>query len=302
MSDQAQRLREFAQAGLFGAIAADEVSGASLVDTVFSDSRAKCTSIAVTSGKGGVGKTNIAVSCAVSLARMKKKVLVIDGDLGLANVHILLGAAPRLNLSHVVRGDCSLDEIIWNGPAGIAVIPGAVGLEELASLGRSGIERLQRLFGRLEQEYDFLIIDTAAGIGPAMAHFASQADLVLLVCTPEPTSLADAYAATKVLFKRGARRIAVVVNMTTAEREGAETFDRLNTLVVKFLKKSIMLYGTLPFEREVPRLVRKQQVLVLENPKSRFAEKVQSIAWKLSGLAPAGGDGFFERLWKKIKN
>jgi flagellar biosynthesis protein FlhG len=296
MNDQAQKLREYAGAGMFGAVAVQPA----LPEAAAGCPRPRCTSIAVTSGKGGVGKTNIALFIAVALARMKKRVLVLDADLGLANVHILLGSAPRKNLSHVVSGACSVRDAVYRGPGGIDVLPGAAGMEAMANLDRASVGNLQRMLAVFEQEYDFLIIDTAAGIGSSVTSFASQADLSLLVLTPEPTSLADAYATAKVLFEHGARRIATVVNMTVADREGAETFDRLNTLVVKFLKKGVMLYGTLPFDREVPRCVRKQQVLVLEDPGSRFSEKIQSVAWKLSGMSPARHDGFFSRLWKKM--
>jgi flagellar biosynthesis protein FlhG len=119
-----------------------------------------------------------------------------------------------------------------------------------------------------------------------------------VVLTPEPTSLADAYATTKVLYECGSRQIAAVVNMAVSGREGAETFDRLNTLVVKFLRKKVLSYGILPYEWDVPRSVRKQRAILLEKPASRFSEKIQSVAWKVSGMSPVEPEGFFKRLWK----
>jgi flagellar biosynthesis protein FlhG len=293
--DQAQKLRDLASAGVFdnGPGQAPETASAGFADN-------RCGSIAVASGKGGVGKTNISLFLAVTLASMKKKVLLLDADLGLANVHILLGTAPRLNLAHVVKGDCEIGEIIWKGPNGIDLLPGASGIEAMANIDQTGLARLRQMFGVLERNYNFMILDTAAGIGSSVTRLASHADLPLLIMTPEPTSLADAYSMAKVLFEHGAERIAVIVNMATSDREGTETFDRLAALVVRFLKKQVVLYGTLPFDRDVSRYVKKQQLLVMQDPGGKFATKIRSIAWKISGLAPAEKCGFFTRLWKKV--
>jgi flagellar biosynthesis protein FlhG len=292
MNDQACKLRELAGAGMYSAIALDDQTPQS------SRSYTRCTSIAVTSGKGGVGKTNIALSLAIALSRMKKKVLLFDGDLGLANLHLLLGVAPRFNLSHVLMGGLPMKKAIWNGPMGIDILPGASGLEEMANLNVTALDRAGTLLDELEQEYDFLIIDTAAGIGVSVTRLASRTDCALVVLTPEPTSLADAYATAKVLFECGSPRIAAVVNMAASGREGAETFDRLNTLVVRFLQKKVFSYGILPYEWDVPRSVRKQRAILLEKPGSRFSEKIQSVAWKVSGMSPVHPEGFFKRLWK----
>jgi flagellar biosynthesis protein FlhG len=283
VNDQALKLRELAVAGAF--------------DRPVAAGRSR--SIAVTSGKGGVGKTNISLFLAVTLARMNRKVLLLDADLGLANVHILLGVAPRLNLSHVVNGECGIEQIVWKGPNGIDLLPGASGIEAMANIDRTGLSRLRQMLCVMERDYDFLIIDTAAGIGSSVTQLVSQADVPLLVMTPEPTSLADAYAMAKVLFERGAERIAVVVNMATSDREGMETFDRLDAIVVKFLKKQVVFYGMLPFDRDVSRYVKKQQLLVMEVPCGRFSEKTQGIAWKVAGARPLRKESFFMRLWKK---
>lgn len=294
MIDQAQKLRDLASAGVFD----KSVVPFPQANSGAGDNR--CRSIAVVSGKGGVGKTNIALFLSVTLARMKKRVLLLDADLGLANVHILLGTAPRLTLANAVKGECEIREIIWNGPNGIDLLPGASGIETMANIDQAGLSRLRQMLGALEQEYDFLIIDTAAGIGSSVTNLAAQADLSLLVMTPEPTSLADAYAMGKVLFEHGAGRIAVIVNMATSDREGMETFDRLAALVVRFLKKELVLYGMLPYDRDVSRYVKKQQLLVLQNPTGIIAEKISAIARRILGLAPAGKTGFFTRLWKKV--
>jgi flagellar biosynthesis protein FlhG len=295
VTDQAQKLRELARSGAFAPMGARTAEAPSPAAANVVN---RCRSVAVTSGKGGVGKTNIALSLAVTLAGMKKRVLLLDADFGLANVHILLGVAPRFNLAHAVRGECDIGQVIWKGPNGIDLLPGASGIEAMANIDETGLARVRRMLGVLENGYDFMVIDTAAGISTSVTHMVWNADLPLLVMTPEPTSLADAYSMAKVLFEHGVGRIAVIVNMATSDREGAETFDRLAALVVRFLKKQVVLYGTLPFDRDVSRYVKRQQLLVLEDAGGKFAGKTTTAAWKIAGLASGEKTGFFARLWK----
>jgi len=257
----------------------------------------KCKSIAVTSGKGGVGKTNITLYVAIFLAAFRKKVLLLDADLGLANVHILLGLAPKKNIAHFIDGECGLEDVICKGPGGIDIVPGASGLEKLANLDVGRLEFFQREFMKLEESYDYMIIDTGAGIGTTVTQFASHSDGVLLIMTPEPTSLADAYAMVKILYEKGASTIGVVVNMCTSDREGNETFDRLNTLVVKFLKRPLEFYGFLPLNREVTQYVKKQKLIVLDKGHDQFNSKVQCIARKINGVQVAQKRSFFSRFW-----
>jgi flagellar biosynthesis protein FlhG len=292
VNDQAQKLRELARAR-------DAVGLQTKNNSVpLSKDLTTCKSIAVTSGKGGVGKTNIALSLAVTLAAFRKKVLLLDADLGLANVHILFGMAPQLNLSHFIDGKNSLEQIICTGPGNIDILPGASGLETLANLDLGRLERLQHEFTRIEQQYDYIIIDTGAGIGSIVTLFASKADFSLLVMTPEPTSFADAYAMVKVLYEKGTQRVGVVVNMVVSDRDGAETFDRLNALVVRFLKKPVGLIGILPVNREIPLSVRRQSILVLDKINDPFSLRIQGIARKLSGLPSVQKLGFFKRIFK----
>ena len=214
MNDQAQKLRELAKNRQYIGTAADTARNVGI---------SKCRSIAVTSGKGGVGKTNIALFLAVTIAAARKRVLLMDADLGLANVHILLGIAPEHNISHFIEGECGLEKVICKGPGGIDILPGASGLEKLANLDSGRLELLQKEFSKLERNYDFLLIDTGAGIGASVTQFASRADTALLVMTPEPTSLAEAYAMVKILYEKASQRIAVIVNMVSSEKEGVET-------------------------------------------------------------------------------
>jgi flagellar biosynthesis protein FlhG len=291
-ADQAQRLRELAKA-------ADVKPSAGQPRKT---SNSGCTSIAVTSGKGGVGKTTLSLTLAASLARLQKRVLMMDVDLGLANVHILLGIAPRYNISHVIAGECSIDQVVVEAAPGVYLVPGASGLEELANLDTARLERLRMAFMGLEDNYDYLLMDTGAGIGSAMTHFVKNSDLALLVMTPDPSSLADSYAMVKVLYEKGNVRVAVVVNMVSSEREGRETFDRLNTLVVRFLKKPVELYAILPADKEVHRLGRRQIQLADRGANSRFYDIASDLAKKISGYgasagAAGGKSGFFSRFF-----
>lgn len=290
MNDQAQRLRELAAGG--GMSPLPSGAGAKTAGV----QKGSPASIAVTSGKGGVGKTNCALFLASAFTALKKRVLLLDADLGLANVHILLGIAPRKTIAHVVEGECQLDEVVTTTSGGFDIIPGASGIERMATLDRGRLELLQREFRRLETRYDLLLVDTGAGIGTAVTQFASGADLTLIIMTPEPTSLADAYAMVKVISERSDRPIGVVVNMAASDREGTEIFDRLNALVVKFLKRSLEHYCTLPIYREVGQYVRKQRLLLLEKKNTVFARCIYSLAGRVIGSELQVRRGFFDRL------
>jgi len=288
VNDQAQRLRE---------IAADSDIRPSMPLSKRA-SGGRCVSVAVTSGKGGVGKTTLSLVLASALAKQRKKVLLMDADLGLANIHILLGIAPRFNISHVVSGECGIGDIIIEAAPGVYLAPGASGLERLANIDAGRLEKLRKDFMGLEEGYDYLLMDTGAGIGSTVTGFARHADMVLLVMTPDPSSLADAYAMVKVLYEKGADNIVVAVNMVSNEREGRETFDKLNKLVVNFLKKPVELYALLPSDREVQRLGRRQTHLAgITGAGGRFYGLTALLAKKICGNKTAvSGGGFFSRF------
>ncbi len=239
--------------------------------------------------------------CQSFLLSFKKKVLLLDADLGLANVHILLGIAPEKNISHFIDGKCSIEQIVYHGPGGIDIVPGASGLEKIANLDHGRLEMFQHEFVRLESQYDYVIVDTGAGIGTMVTQFASKTDITLLVMTPEPTSLADAYAMVKVLYEKGCEKIGVVVNMCVSDREANETFDRLNTLVVKFLKRPVDFFGSLPVNRDVPQYVKKQKLIVLDKGHEQFNNRVIDIVRRISGIHVVRKESFFLKFWNKTQ-
>jgi flagellar biosynthesis protein FlhG len=257
----------------------------------------KCKSIAITSGKGGVGKTNISLSIGLALSYLKKKVCIVDADLGLANIHILLGIAPKRNLSHLVNEECALSEIISSGPGGIDILPGASGMERLANIDPSSLRILRKKLAELENMYDYLVIDTGAGISRGVTEFAANADLGVIVVTPEPASLADAYAMVKVLYEKNTSRLSALVNMAGNDKEGKETFDKLNTLVVKFLRKPLGMAGMLPFDKQVPALAKRQKLAFIENPGALFSIRIKNCARAVSGVQSIKKEGFFKRIF-----
>ncbi len=291
MIDQAKKLREMVRDGGTGSTRPSATKKNRMKTRV-----RLCRSIAVTSGKGGVGKSHSTISLAVALRGLKKKVLVFDGDLGLANIHIMLGIAPKYNLAHVIREECTLRETLCTGPGGITIIPGSSGVLSMATLESLRLESLIRDLTQLEEEYDFLLIDGGAGIGQASVQLCSMADSVLLVISPEPTSLADAYSTAKILFSRGMDNIQVLVNMAESDRDGREIFDKLQSLVTKFLQKKIHCAGIVPFDKSVSRYIRAQKNIMLEKKTSPVSLKIQNVARTLCGMQPVKRASFFSRL------
>lgn len=293
MTDQAKRLREIAHAKKAASPEADApVSVLKRKKT----GTGECRSIALTSGKGGVGKSNTTISLACALTMLNKKVLVLDGDLGLANIHILMGIAPQYNLSHFFRQECSLDQTICTGPFGISIIPGASGIVSMTNPESGRLEHLGRELSALENRYDFLLIDGGAGIGHASLDLCIMADATLLLLGPEPTSLADAYAVAKLLLKRGVESINVLVNMAASNRDGEEIFQKIEGLVKKFLKKELTLAGIIPYDKNVSNYIRMQKNIFIEKQSSDFSRSINAVARKMAGVQPVKRGGFFAAL------
>ncbi len=230
------------------------------------------------------------------MARLKKNVLIFDGDLGLANIHILLGIAPKSNLSHVVKGECSLYETLCTGPEGITIVPGASGIASMANMESIHIEKLIRDLSKLEQEYDFLIIDGGAGISQATMQLNCMADLVLMVLTPEPTSLADAYSTIKILLSKGMDSIDVLVNMAMSDEDGEEILKKLQSLTKYFLDKEVNKAGIVPYVKNMTSFVRAQKNIIVERPTSVFSTRIFNIARKMCGVQSVKSESFFSRF------
>jgi len=257
--------------------------------------------IAVCSGKGGVGKSNITVGLAVELARRGLAVGLLDADLGMANVDVLCGIVPERTLEDVASGHCRLDEVVVTGPGGFHLIPGASGAANLADL--EDLERA-RMLGQLadfEADLDVLLIDTGAGIGANVLGFAAAAGTALIVTTPEPTAITDAYGAIKALtLSEAASDLRVIVNMASSAEEADSAFNRLHTAASRCLDVELTMLGAVPLEASVRDAVRQRLPFALAHPQSRSARAVHDVTDRLLGLDPPrrleGRDGFFRRL------
>lgn len=238
--------------------------------------------VAVTGGKGGVGKTNVSINMAVSLAEQGQKVLVLDADLGLANVDVLLGLRVHKNISHVLSGECDLNDILVEGPAGIQIVPASSGLQSMAELTPTEHAGLIRAFSELQGEYDVFIVDTAAGISDMVLSFSKAAQDVVVVVCDEPTSITDAYALIKILNREhGLFKFKIVANMVRSLREGQELFAKLTKVTDRFLDVALELVATVPFDDNVKKAVKRQQVVVQAYPKSASSIAFKTLATKV---------------------
>ena len=258
--------------------------------------------LAVTSGKGGVGKTNISVNLAVSLAQIGRRVMVMDADLGLANLDIMLGLHPQYNLSHVLSGQRTLEEILLTGPEGIRVVPAASGVQNMAELEPAQHAGLIRAFSELSHTMDVLIIDTAAGISDSVISFSKAAQEVLVVVCDEPSSLTDAYALIKLLSREhDLFRFRIVANMAGSAQEGRELFKKLTRVTDKFLDVMLDFVGVVPYDEYLRKSVRKQRAVVEAFPRSKASAAFKEMAVRIDNWpVPRGAGGhvefFVERL------
>lgn len=258
--------------------------------------------IAITSGKGGVGKTNIATNLAYHLSQMKKKTLVFDADMGLANIDVILGLAPKHNLYHVLRGEKTLADVILDGPGGMRILPATSGIPEMADLSPGEKLALVDELDGLGGDLDFMLIDTAAGIAGNVIYFNVAAREIIVVVSPEPTSITDAYALIKILYSNhGEKRFMLLVNMAKNSNEAREVFLKVSNATSHFLNLSIDYLGYVLEDTRVTDAVRQQKAFSEIYPDSRAAKCVQSIARKLCRLQPeACESGSLKFFWKSI--
>jgi flagellar biosynthesis protein FlhG len=258
--------------------------------------------IAVTGGKGGVGKTSVAVNLATALSQAGRRVMLLDGDLGLANVDIMLGLATRNTLAQVIAGERTLEEIIVEAPQGFSVVPGASGAAQLANLSATAHLAIVQVFSTLSNALDHLIVDTAAGIAHGVLQFSQAAQQVLVVVSEEPASITDAYSLIKVLSREhGVGRFRVLVNMSRAPGDGALVFQKLERVASRFLDVVLDFVGEIPDDPYFRRAVREQRPVLQAYPSSTSALALKKFAaladkWPVA-CSPRGNLEFFlERL------
>jgi flagellar biosynthesis protein FlhG len=258
--------------------------------------------IAVTGGKGGVGKTSVAVNLAAALADQGKRVLLFDGDLGLANVDVLLGLTPRHTLEHVLDGRCTLEEAVIDTPLGFKVLPAASGVARLAGLSTAEHLGLVQAFSHLTSGLDVLIVDTAAGIADGVRQFCQAAQQVLVVLRDEPASLTDAYALIKVLNREHAvRRFRILANMSAAQGAGEALYRKLERVANRFLDVVLEYAGEIPEDSFVRSAIREQRSVVRAYPSAAAARAFVRLAKQVAKWPAAAGprgniEFFIERL------
>lgn len=258
--------------------------------------------MAVTGGKGGIGKTNICANLAVALSMLGRRVMLLDGDLGLANVDVLFGLQPQYTMADVVQGNCSLDEVIIAGPAGVMVVPGSSGNAAMANLSSIQNAGIVNAFSELTCDLDLLLVDTPAGISDPVLRFAEAAHEVLVVVCDEPTSITDAYAVIKVLSReRGVSRFRIVTNMTREGGHGRLLFEKLLRVTDRFLQVSLDHAGSVPFDDRVWRAVQLQTPFVTAFPTCLAAAALKQLAhradkWDAPRTARGNIEFFVDRL------
>ncbi|HOF39281.1 MAG TPA: P-loop NTPase [Candidatus Hydrogenedentes bacterium] len=277
MADQAEQLREYVRGN-----------------------RRQARVLAVTSGKGGVGKTGTSVNLSIALAMRGKEVVVLDADLGLANVEVLLGLNSLHNLQHVINGERRMPEILAEGPGGIKVVPGSSGLAKLADLGPHARQRVIDGMQELQSCADFIMIDTMAGISQNVAAFAAAADEILLVVTPEPSSIVDAYAMLKTIrMMRHDAVFKLVVNMVASEQQARAVAGKLMTVSQQYLSHKLHYLGHIPRDPHVSHGVMQAVPFLLKYPAAPASKAIEALAASLisqRGLVSGRGGGFFRRF------
>lgn len=270
--------------------------------------------ITVTSGKGGVGKSNVSVNLAIQLGKLGKKVIILDADFGLANVEVMLGIRPQYNLADLMFRGKSVKDIISPGPENIGFISGGSGMRELTNLDKAQIQKIVSMMSELDSLADVIIIDTGAGISDSVIDLILASSEILLVATPEPTSITDAYALLKTLcrnpdFDITTANVKMIANRTQNYQEGRELYVKLNSVVDKFLNMKMDYIGAIPFDQNLTRAVMKQQPVSLAFPKATSSKAIMEIALSLENNSQIeskkynkGISGLFSKMFKNHSN
>jgi flagellar biosynthesis protein FlhG len=258
--------------------------------------------IAVTSGKGGVGKTNVVANVAYALTRLHKKVLVVDADLGLANLDVLLGLAPKYTIEHIFRGTKGLRDIVLEGPGGMQILPASSGVQQLTDLSAEQKLAFLAEVDSLEDPVDVMLIDTGAGISSNVLYFAMAAQEIVVVTCPEPTAITDAYALMKVLARdHGHHRFQVLVNSAASAHEADTVFHKLNRATQQFLDVHLQFIGWIPYDTYVRQAVREQKLVVAYYPEAKASRAFMRLAMAICELPPVVlPSGQIQFFWQRL--
>ena len=258
--------------------------------------------IAVTGGKGGVGKTTVSTNLAVALAAARQEVMLLDADLGLANVDVLLGLHARFHLGNVLDGECALEDVIVTGPHGLQIVPAASGSQRMANLSSVEHAGLIRAFSDLYHRIDTMIIDTPAGLHDSVVTFTKAAHHVVVVVCDEPASITDAYGLIKVLSREhGVRRFQVLANQTRRSGEGPELFQKIERVCDRFLDVGLEYCGSVPYDEYLRRAVQRQTAVVDAYPTAASSQALKNLAtkadkWSMPTVARGHLEFFVERM------
>ncbi len=260
--------------------------------TQTTENASRGTIIAITSGKGGVGKTSVVINLAAALARLGCRVGVIDADFGLGNIDVMLGLTPAYHLGHVLSGEKTIEAITLQGPLGIKVIPAGSGVRALTRLNREQWRKLGTVVRRISEDLDFLLIDTAAGISDNVVELLRMAERVLVVTSFEPAAVVDAYAVIKILTNSSpGTELGLVVNAARDAEEASLVFRQLDAASNRFLKRSLRFYGFVVNDTAVRDAVLGQRPIVDQQPQAAASRCYRILASRVSGVAPGGGSG-----------
>ncbi len=289
-SDQAQTLRDLNSQQRSGSLQTD-VDGATNV-------------YAITSGKGGVGKTAVVANLAYALASMNKRVLILDADLGLANIDVVFGLTPPYNLNHFFAGEQELQDVMIEGPLGIKILPAGSGIQNFTRLDAHQKMRLLDGLDSMHNHFDFVLIDTEAGISENVTYFNTAAQEIIVVTTPEPTAITDAYALMKLLSTQyHEKNFNLVVNQIRTEDDALDVYRKLTMVSNRYLDISIDYLGSIPEDRQMIQCIRKQKVISEMLPQSKISLAFEQLASRICSeptqTVPKGNIQFF---WKKLLN
>lgn len=300
--DQAEKLRLMART--YKSQVEEDIKSGFTETTSQAGDEPKTRTFAITSGKGGVGKTNFTINLGLALMKQGYRVMVLDADLGLANVDVILGLKAQYNLSHLIKGEKSIREIITESPTGLQVIAGGSGMQDLANLPKKKLQRFIKSLSELEGMADILLIDTGAGLSRSVMSFVMAADEVIVIATPEPTSITDAYGLVKTLYNtKPESKVHLVVNRVESAEEANETASKFTVVAQKFLQFPVATLGYVLDDHLVSKAVKNQEPFFIRYPKSNASYCLEQLANQLVNhdtrqLAPAGIRSFVNKVMR----